>query len=157
MKIALKYYSQYKDYSCGPISLMMIFEHLGIHYTREKMIDLCHAMPKIGTSNEHIIDEIQNEGLKFQEKKKGDIKDIIRSLENGYPVLVNYFNPLFQCGHYSVVNGYNKQEKIVILADPANGKDFTLSWEEFSRLWHNGNNTIQGWYVIIGRELIVVV
>ena len=45
-------------------------------------------------------------------------------------------------------------EKEIILADPCNGNDFTIPWYELRKRWRNGNNTSQGWLVVIGRESV---
>jgi hypothetical protein len=70
--------------------------------------------------------------------------------------MVNYCNPLSGRGHYAVINGYSKEKKLVYLADPANGNDYTLRFREFKKLWHNEKNTIKKWCVIIGRETITI-
>ncbi|MAE42926.1 hypothetical protein CMO93_04085 [Candidatus Woesearchaeota archaeon] len=152
MKIKLKYYPQHKDYSCGPSALRMVFEHLGKHYSEEKMIQLCKAMPKIGTSHNHLIEEVKKEGFYCLEKDHGKIKDIIESLEQGYLPLINYYNPLSNSGHYSVICGYDSNEELLFLADPANGNDYTLSYGEFKKLWHNFLNNSKGWFLLVGRS-----
>ena len=156
MKLRLKYYPQKKGFSCGPTSLRMVFEHLGKKYSEEKMIKLCHAIPKHGISHKHMIEEVKNEGFKLVERDKGKIEDIINFLENGYPVIVNYLNPLSKRGHYSVIIGYNDKEKVLIFADPSNGMDFSLEYEEFKKRWHNLKNTSIGWYLVVGREKITL-
>jgi ABC-type bacteriocin/lantibiotic exporter with double-glycine peptidase domain len=130
----------------------MIFEHLGKEYSEEQMISLCHAMPKHGTSHEHLIEEVKREGFSCLHKNHGTIKDIIKLLDNGYPVIVNYMNPASQKGHYGLVVGYEDDNKVLILADPKNGDGYTLHWQEFMELWHNENNTSKGWFMIISQE-----
>lgn len=133
----------------------MIFEHLGKDYSEEKMIRLCHAMPKEGTSHKHLIEEVAAEGFVHKEERNGTIEDIIRYIRDGYPVLVNYLNPLSRHGHYAVVDGFDENEQVLIFADPANGNDYTLHWDEFKSLWHDGDNASKGWMLVVGREKIV--
>ena len=156
MKLSLKYHPQYKSFSCGPVSLRMVFEHLGKHYSENKMISLCHAMPKIGTSHEQMIEEVEKEGFKYIQKENGTVKEIINFIDDGYPVIVNYLNPLSNGGHHTVIQGYNKKEKILIFADPSNGNDFSLHFKEFEELWHDGNNSSKGWFLVIGRDKIII-
>lgn len=154
MKINLKYFPQHKDYSCGPVCLRMIFTHLGRVYTEDKLVYLCHTSKKSGTSHQHLIDEIKKEGFVYLIRTKGAISDIVEFIEAGYPVVVNYLEPFSEEGHYAVVSGYDLKEKIVILADPCNGNDYSLKWDDFEKHWHNGNNSSQGWMLIVGRESI---
>jgi hypothetical protein len=35
------------------------------------------------------------------------------------------------------------QDKLFYLADPANGEDYCLSFDEFCDLWHSGGGTIK--------------
>lgn len=154
MKINLKYYPQHKDYSCGPVCLRMVFEHLGKKYSEEKLINLCRVSEKYGLNHEHLIKEIENEGFEWYVKNKGTLKDLIRILESGYPAIVNFLDPFSNDGHFAVVTGYTEDKKEIILADPCNGNDFTIPWSEFKERWHNSNNTSKGWFVIMGRESI---
>ncbi|MFB6181609.1 MAG: cysteine peptidase family C39 domain-containing protein [Candidatus Magasanikbacteria bacterium] len=156
MKLGLKYYPQYKKYSCGPVALKMVFEHLGIEYSRERMIELCEAVPKEGTEHKAIIKEVENEGLEYIQQENAEVNDLIKFLENGYPPIVNYYNPISDCGHYAVVQGYSSKEEVLYLADPRNGEDYTLSFSKFEELWHDGDNTSRGWCLIVGREKIVI-
>lgn len=72
------------------------------------------------------------------------------------PPIVNYYNPVSSCGHYAVVQGYSPEEEMLYLADPRNGEDYTLSFSEFRKLWHDEENTSRGWCLIIGREKIII-
>lgn len=157
MKIGIDYSAQYKNYTCGPASLKMIFDHLGIHYSREEMMEKCGVQPyPYGTETKDILDAIKQEGLVFREFNNGAIEDILRCLESGYPPLVNYYNPISKIGHYAVINGYHAVKNLLYFADPANGKDFTLSYAEFEALWHNSDHTQVGWMVVSGHEKIIL-
>lgn len=155
MKLNLKYYPQHKDYSCGPVCLKMVFEHLGRKYSEEKLIALCKTSEKNGTTHSHLLDEIKREGFEYLVKSRGAIKDIIHFVESGYLIIVNYIEPLSKESHYAVVSGYDEKEKVIILADPCDGNDFTLGWGEFKKMWHNKNNSSKGWFLVVGREFIV--
>lgn len=155
MKINLQYFPQHTATSCGPACLRMVFSHLGIQYSEEKLIRLCKTTAN-GTSHEHLLDEIKREGLSFEAKSHGTIKQLVMYIDNGYPVIINYCEPFSDEGHYAVVSGYDAKEELLILADPCNGNDFCIFWDEFISRWHNENNSSKGWYVVVGREGIVV-
>jgi predicted double-glycine peptidase len=56
---------------------------------------------------------------------------------------VNYFNPVTRVGHFAVIKGV--EDRHVVLADPQNGDNFKLSFEEFEKLWHNMDKTLWRW------------
>lgn len=153
MKLDLKYYGEHTDYSCGPVCLKMVFEHLGKSYSEKKLISLCEATKKTGTNHDHLIKEIKREGFAYRVGVKGKFDDLIRAIEAGYPVIINYLDPISAAGHYSVVTGYDKKDRVVILADPCNGNDFSISWRELKKRWHNKRGSI-GWFLILGREWV---
>jgi len=156
MKLSLQYYPQTEKHSCGPVSLRMIFEHLGKTYSEEELIALCRAIPKLGTNHKNLIKGVKNEGFEYIEKNKGTVDEIMRFIDEGRPVIVNYYDTLSKSGHYAVVSGYDKKEKIIILADPKKGNDHTLYWDEFEKIWHNRNNSSKRWYLVIGRGKIII-
>ena len=150
MKLNIKYHPQQEDYSCGPACLRMIFNHLGKEYSEEKMIALCKTMPKTGTSHEKIIEVLKNEEIAFFTKTNSSIKQLISLIDKSFPVIVNYYDDESNEGHYSIVSGYDKKEKKIIMADPYKGNDYEVEWSKFRKLWHNGNNTSKKWILVIG-------
>ncbi|MEM1156354.1 MAG: cysteine peptidase family C39 domain-containing protein [Pseudomonadota bacterium] len=156
MKINLRYYPQHTSYSCGPVCLRMIFEHLGRNYSEDQLTSLCNAVPHHGTSHGRLIEEVEREGFAFRESSGDNPLYLIHSLNAGYLPIVNYVNPISNIGHYSIVSGYDESDGVLIFADPRNGKDFSMKNEEFHQAWHNQNNTSRGWSLIIGREQIVL-
>ncbi|MEM9256530.1 MAG: cysteine peptidase family C39 domain-containing protein [Pseudomonadota bacterium] len=156
MKIHLRYYPQHTEYSCGPVCLRMIFEHLGRSYSEEQLMRLCDAEPVLGTSHAHLVEEVGREGFAYREDSNGRLADLIDSLDAGYLPIVNYLNPLSNVGHYSIVNGYDGEEGVLIFADPSNGRDFSMRYEDFMMAWHNQDHTSIGWSLIIGRQDILL-
>lgn len=147
MQIHLQYHHQHTDFSCGPACLRMMFDHLGVHYSEEKLIALCHAMPKTGTSHAHLLAEVEKEKLHHIEKTLAEIADLLGFLDQGHPVIVNYLNPTTNNGHYAIVCGY--EGETLLLSDPTNGKDYHISFDEFRSHWHNKNHTSKGWLLVI--------
>lgn len=152
VKIRLHYFAQKDSFACGPASLRMIFKHLGVDMDEKRLEKLMDSKAGVGTSHHNLIEEVEREGFKHFDKKEGEVDEILKFLDDGYPVLVNYFNPLGKVGHFSVVVGYDLKDEVLILADPANGNDYCLKFEEFKDLWHNSNNTLKGWFMVVFRE-----
>jgi predicted double-glycine peptidase len=72
---------------------------------------------------------------------RGDASDLRRHLSQGRPLIVSLkasgpHGPL----HYAVVVGLDWQRGYVFLNDPARGKMFRLSDEDFHREWRLANN-----------------
>lgn len=148
---SLKHYYQKEPYSCGPVCLKMVFEYLGIEYTENRLIRLCCAMPKAGTSHGFLISEVKEEGFEFIEKEDSKVEDIVKYIDLEIPVIVNYINPISNNGNYSVVVGYTENNNF-IFADPTNGDNYVLSFKEFEDLWHDGDGESKGWMLVIGKE-----
>jgi len=149
MKINLKYYRQTKDYSCGPACLKMIFEYFGKKYPEQKLINLCQANKKYGTSHKNLLRAIKKEKLKSHSKNKGCLQDLIDCLNSHYLTIINYLEPSSNTGHYAIVIKYNK--KNLILADPLNGNNFIIPWRELNKRWYNNNKTSKGWFVAVKK------
>lgn len=134
----------------------MIFEHLGRPYSEAQLVSLCEAVPHQGTSHKHLVEEVAREGFAYRETSGGSLSYLIDCVDAGYLPIVNYMNPLSNGGHYSIVNGYDLEDAVLIFADPSNGRDFSMHNDQFMQAWHNRNNSSTGWSLIIGREEIVL-
>lgn len=156
MKIALNYYAQDDKWSCWAISLKMLLEHLGIKESKRKMIKKLDVKPNIWTENENIIWTIKSYGLDYIEKENTSIKELKNYIKSGYPALVNYFNPITKVGHYSIINWYDKENKVFYFLDTRNGQDYSLGFKDFKNIWHNSRWDINNWALISGRERIVL-
>lgn len=156
MKIAIKYYAQYDNFSCGCICVKMLLERLWIKKTRDQLKGNMNPEPGIWVDNSEIVDEFKRYGLFTKETIDSSVDDIVNYLENWYPVLVNYMNPLMYHGHYGIITGYSKEEWVFYFADPKNGQDFCLSFSDFDNLWHDTAVQIKKWLLIVGREKFIL-
>jgi ABC-type bacteriocin/lantibiotic exporter with double-glycine peptidase domain len=154
MKLAIKYYPQYDSFSCGPVALKMLFDHFGIFLSRENLTKRCWAKPTGGSGNDDLIRVILEEGLVYKEYENSNLEQLKKTIENGYTPLVNYYNPLSKCGHYSLITGYSRDKEFFYFNDPVNWQDYCLSFASFEELWHNNENSIKKWFLVVGRERI---
>lgn len=112
-------------YDCGPASLKIILETLGIHISEERLMKLCKSTPEKGTSPEAMIDLFKKLKITFEVIEHATIELIEEKIRNLNLCIVDYqawgdggseYRGL-NTGHYSVVFGYNKTH--LWIADPA--------------------------------------
>jgi predicted double-glycine peptidase len=134
------------SYSCGPCSILNILHLKGdFSETEESLTLLCGAVKGVGTSNDALVDSCRKVGLEVV-GSRGDssLEDLEKSIDNGYYVIVNYFDAFSGAGHYSIVNDYD--EEAVYILDCSFGL-FRLDKKDFLKHWHNKNKSVFRWYV----------
>jgi ABC-type bacteriocin/lantibiotic exporter with double-glycine peptidase domain len=140
---AIVHKAQQKNYNCGPTCLEMLFDFYEIPHVAEELEALCETSEKHGTHHANLVKAAQSLGAHVEEKENATLSDIAEVLASGHPVLVNYFNPLTKVGHFAIIKGID--EGSVIMADPKNGDNYRLSFDEFDSYWHNHNKTLFRW------------
>jgi ABC-type bacteriocin/lantibiotic exporter with double-glycine peptidase domain len=151
MVIKIPYYNQSRGLSsCGPTCLRMIFEFHGRKYSETELIEICNTIPNHGTSHEKMKMAAKNKGLKATEGA-GTIKKIKDYLNNNNPVIVNFINPRTKKGHYSIINGYDKDSREFIFADPSNGNGFRMKSIDFNKSWQNSRGTSKKWLLVVSE------
>lgn len=156
MKIAIPYFTQYKYYTCGCICAKMILHRLWIKVEREDLIKIMWAQPNVGVEVEDLYKVFSSYNLDYKTKIETQIDEVVHYLESGYPVLVNYINPLWWVGHFSIINWYFPEEELFIMADPRNWQDYTISYSDFDAQWRNTKWDIKKWSLIVWRGDIVL-
>lgn len=133
---------QNKKYNCGPTCLEMLFDFYEIPHVADELECLCET-DVTGTHHAKLVQAAESLGARVVEKEHAAIQDIVDALETGHPVLVNYFNPLSNAGHFAIIKGVDDES--VIFADPKNGDNYQLSFDEFEGYWHNHDKTLLRW------------
>ena len=134
---------QTHNYNCGPTALAMLLNFYSIPHVEDELEALCETSTKIGTHHANIVKAARTLGAQVSDKENASIKDIEDALKIGHPVLVNYFNPITKVGHFAIVKSL--EDAHVVLADPQNGDNYRLTFEEFETLWHNMDKTLHRW------------
>ena len=112
-------------YDCGPASLKIIMETLGIFIDEEKLMRICKTTPEWGTEPENIIEALKKFGIKHEVLDHASIDLVEKKIRRLNLCLVDFqawagggadYKGLTS-GHYSVIFGFNKTH--VWIADPA--------------------------------------
>jgi predicted double-glycine peptidase len=133
--IRVPFRKQKLNYTCGPVSVHMVLAHFGFRVEQADLIVEMKASPKTGTTHKNMVKALRKRGLHVFESSHWTIDELKRRVALGHPVIVNYQEPDEDASHYSVVIGYSNSR--VILHDPWNGREFTLSDQEFCDRWYN--------------------
>jgi ABC-type bacteriocin/lantibiotic exporter with double-glycine peptidase domain len=149
MKIAIPHQLQPDNYTCGPTCLAMALDFFGRSYTRDEVVELCKTKPGRGTENHALVFAIVSHGLCAHTKQRATIHDIQNAFNESAVIIVNYFNPVSNVGHFAVVQGFDDTH--IYLADPKNGENYTLTHSIFSTHWHNHTKTLEAWMVTIAE------
>jgi len=148
----LKYYSQKRGTSsCGPVCLKMVFEYFGKKVSDKRLFKVCETIKGKGTSHKKMVEVSRKNGFKVQAKNESSIKEIMKYIDKKKPAIVNYINPKSCRGHYSVVKEYNSKKKELIFADPSNGNNFKMNFNDFKKRWFNRNKTSPQWMMTIEK------
>lgn len=133
MRLNVPYYRQKTLYTCGPETLRMVLGFFGIHTTvkaLEKQTQVAHN----GTTRKNMVKALRFHGLHTHEHIGATLKEVRWFVKQGMPVVVNYREPTDEDTHYSLVVGYSWWK--VILHDPFNGPNFSISIWQFKERWH---------------------
>lgn len=150
MKLALPFARQHTVYSCGPASLEMVFAFFGDKKDEASLIKKAHTNEVNGTKHEWMINVARQEGFYCYVNSFSSIHEIRHFISLDLPVIVDYTEPTSGDGHYAVVVGYKKDQ--IILNDPWNGRDFSLSEKEFIERWKDRLTKSHGWVMIVSKK-----
>lgn len=115
-------------YDCGPASLKIIMETLGISVNEEKLMKICRTTPEAGTTPDQLITALKKFKIKHEVIDHASLEILEDKIRNLYLCLVDFqawgeggadYKGL-NTGHYSVVFGFNKTH--LWIADPAKHK-----------------------------------
>ncbi len=165
MKLSIPHRRQLNDYMCGPATLQMVLAFLGEQKSQRKIRKLMKASPRElkshGVDNYKMVRAIQRAGFYAYVNEYSNLDELKLFVKQGYPVVINYVEPSHNDGHFAVVKGFNSLLGTIILNDPWNGADFTLSEKQFLSRWHSewwkSDNGYKGhWLMVASKEPVKV-
>jgi hypothetical protein len=122
---------------CLPASGAMSFDYFGKNITQQ---EIANAVIKDGVSSVYkMIKYARNLGFEAKYKYM-TIKDIKDSLKQDIPVIaIQNYSLTIHKSHARVIIGYDDEKQEVITNDPTAGKDYKISYSDFSALNFNSN------------------
>lgn len=142
-------YIRQKPYWCGPASLAMVLNYWGLNISQDEIATEIYRPDDKLT---YISDMVKYpRSLGFYAKAITGSIDILKNyIIADIPLIVlQKFSITNPYGHYRVVIGFDDNEHILYVLDPAIGKQ-TISYDEFIELWKPGSTfTVTNWTLII--------
>ena len=124
---------------CGPACFKMVMDYYGVKHSElywGKLTAMEIKKGKVnrnkGCSDDKFVKAAKKMGFKGYCKDNSSISEVRKLIKKNIPVIVNWFSPE-QCGHFSVVVGFEKNK--IILVDPHFGKLKKWKIEEFEERW----------------------
>lgn len=147
---------------CGPASLKIVLKYYGVEANERGLAELSGASLKLGTEEKGITKAAKHFGFKVKIKSKSTFKDIEKYLNDGIPVIVDWFSrgrsdysdSYVPDGHYSVVCGLD--DKNIYLQDPEIGKIRKVEREDFMTVWFDFTKKYINPDELIIRQLIAI-
>lgn len=152
MRLPVPYFKQLTDYTCAVACARMLLAFHGISTSRESLIHDIRPLADFGTSRKKLVSGLRRNGLRCS-IRTGTTDDLRAALHQSGPVLVNCRQIGQAIGHYAVAVEIDDER--IALNDPWYGEGFTLTIEEFRRLWYgynSGGNSNKGWMVLTRRR-----
>ena len=147
MKLAIPFFHQKTEFTCGPASLEMVMRFLGKRVSEEKIRREAGTAREHGTSHQGMIEAATKEGFYCYINEASSLHEAKHFLELHIPVIVDYTEPSDDEGHYAVVTGFS--DNAIILNDPWNGRNFSISEKEFLRRWYDRDLRSNRWLIIV--------
>lgn len=148
-KLNIPYHKQKNDYYCGPAALQMVFEYFKYRLSQREIAQQASTTARHGTKNGAMVRVAVKNGFYVYASANSTLSKVRHFIKKGWPVIVNFFEPTDNEGHYAVVA--NVTASHIILQDPFNGRNFKLTSREFLSRWHNEKNTQKRWLMAVGR------
>jgi predicted double-glycine peptidase len=130
------FFEQGTEYTCGPASMRMVLEFIGIKRTEKQLMKLLRTNKVRGTWLKFFPRLAERYKLNYVVKRNSSIRDVRRLLKKGYGIIVCYSpgrTPDYTVDHYSVVRRVDS--KNIYLLDPWDGPKTTYSIQYFESIW----------------------
>jgi ABC-type bacteriocin/lantibiotic exporter with double-glycine peptidase domain len=130
--MTITYHKQHRFNTCGPASLRMVLESLGIKKPERELAQILKTNIYQGTLHKNIIKAAWLFDLKYVSFADATIKDLKDLQEKGYHIIVSY-RPPEDFYHYAVLKAIDS--KHIYLYDPWYGPGTKYELKEFVKRW----------------------
>lgn len=140
---------QKKNNSCGACAvwnahMLKTWKKL----SEEKLLEYVKTLPfPVWCENENVVEGIKSFWYSIiAEKSWWSLEEIEKYVKKWNLVIVNYYNPFQNVGHYAVIEDYD--EMYFYMYDSIFWI-YRLNKEAFEKVWRNFSGTIERWFVTI--------
>ena len=139
----IPFFKQQTDYTCGAACMRMILASFGIKKSETALKKLMGSSSRSGTWNKQF--PILAESLKmgYAVRRNAKPSDIRRMLKDEFKLVINFFDPKEQVGHYAIAKSATSSR--IYLIDPWHGPNESYSWKEFLPLWKSSLDKDTRW------------
>jgi len=162
--MAVPYYRQQKDYTCGPAVLRMALAARGHRVTERTIARCAQTTAKHGTSNFGMQRCLRKLEAPYWMAYRCRYRDLQRSVKEGVvivdwmPQLIypehrefqhsRHYNPV-EDSHYAIVVGAG--ERFTTLQDPVLGRRVRVSRASFVKAWRDARSSVH-WLLCVLRQ-----
>ncbi len=137
--------------ACGPTALLMVLDYYGEKQSLPEVIRSFKISPAKGGFDPNceqnpvclsggILEQVAQTTYHLEVMASDDwtLDQVYDALSNGHPVIADVTWQLVPggTGHFVVIYGIDRQNKIVYYHDPYDGADQSASWDVFSASWN---------------------
>lgn len=128
------------DYStCGVICLKMVMAYYGKDISEQIIKKACNHTYELGCTSYDMANAAKGFGFDVYLKNNSSITELEYFVNNGFPVIIDWFCGDLPDGHSSVVVGINDEYLYII--DPLEKDIREISKEDFIRCWFDFTET----------------
>lgn len=135
-----------KNFQCGPASLAMVFNFLGVKITPDEIAEYIYSEGAHGTAEFDMILFAERKGFKALQYR-GNIEDVKEKIKAGKPLIVMVDEGFwfYKKYHYMVVAGFDDSNVIV---NSGQDEHKRMSFYEFYKKW----SKTDFWTLLIERK-----
>ncbi len=130
----IPFYEQETDWTCGPASMRMVLDALGIKKSEKQLIKLLRTNKQVGTWNESFPCLAEKYKLNYVAERNSTLSSLRNYLRKGYLLIVSYYLPKDKVSHYSVVKKISRG--FIYFLDPFQGPSHKYKINQFIKLWN---------------------
>ncbi|MDB4978382.1 MAG: hypothetical protein JWM56_568 [Candidatus Peribacteria bacterium] len=149
---------QIDDSDCGPTSIKMAVDYLGLPISFKEIARVSEYKRKDGLTDIDLVHTIKKLGLRVRAKRNTSWTDLRRANKENAVIIVSWMKYGYM-GHFSVVDSVQKDH--ILLADPEFGTlekieklIFMRLWMDYDDVWYAKQNTdIQlRWMAVVSKK-----
>jgi ATP-binding cassette subfamily B protein len=148
MALAVPFYKQEDEYTCGPVCLKMVSEFYHKKYSKAFLKKLARTTESHGTSTKNMESVMKRLGFTVVTQRNSTLKDIEMFITLGHPVVVLYTEP-GTWAHYGVVTKITKHH--VYIHDPYRKPLEMFTRKAFAQRW-SPKGRARRWMMVIQEK-----